>query len=642
MATRRQIGLKRAFGARDLGGTIADRAAGSMFFVLGVVAASALGATPLVFVVGGVAFLMTMLSYLEGLTMLPHAGGSSNVARYAFNELISFGAGWALVLDYVLTVAIAAFFASHYLTTMPGFEPIDNDRAEIALAAVLIAVAGAISVRGGRIADAIGNVVSIVVMATMALIVLVGAVLLSDPAALTSHLDLGTTPTWDNLAFALPLAMVAFSGLELASNRAEELNDPAKRLARPFIYSSLAAIATTVGVAAIAILALPVRLVDGVYATKLGVSEAHSGFQETPLIGIVRQLFDSHSADVALTVWISVVAVLVLYLFTNASLGALSRLAFAMSRNRQLPSALVRIDRETGTPLVATVICCLLSIGALLLTATLKDSPIFMVQLYAFGAMLSFAIGNLSVFAVRLRAPDLARPFRAPLNFQIRGRDISLVTVGAALASVFIWGLMLVTHDVAREVGTAWMIVGMISYCFYRVTHGISITGRADLRESTQLEIDVEPYRSLLLCVPPSKDEKRERADEELVALASKLLDLPQHSELVALSVFELPLTQPLTQKIDVLERATTARLARVREYTDKLELPLSTTTVRSRAAGRSICQEAERRHVDAVVMIDTPKRRVGDVLIGKTVEYVLRHAPCEVVVLRLPELSRS
>src|SRR2546429_7929535 len=87
----------------------------SIYYALGLVAAHALGLTPVVFMLAGGLFALTAKTYAEGASMFPEAGGSSSFARHAFNELASVFAGWALTPHYLLHLALNAFFVPHHL-----------------------------------------------------------------------------------------------------------------------------------------------------------------------------------------------------------------------------------------------------------------------------------------------------------------------------------------------------------------------------------------------------------------------------------------------------------------------------------------------------------------------------------------------
>ena len=105
----------RSLGWTRLGVIIWTSLASSVYFSLAIVAGHALGLTPLVFLAAGLFFALTALTYLEGASMHPERAGSTVFARYAFNELVSFIAGAAVLLDYVILVAICALTATEYL-----------------------------------------------------------------------------------------------------------------------------------------------------------------------------------------------------------------------------------------------------------------------------------------------------------------------------------------------------------------------------------------------------------------------------------------------------------------------------------------------------------------------------------------------
>src|SRR5256885_13522785 len=117
---RRQQRLERVLGTPALFSTAYGNVGSSIYYALGVTAVFALGLTPLVFVIAGLIFAATAATYAEGTVRYPEAGGSSSFARHAFNELVSFGAAWAQMLNYVITVAISVIFVPHYLSIFWG------------------------------------------------------------------------------------------------------------------------------------------------------------------------------------------------------------------------------------------------------------------------------------------------------------------------------------------------------------------------------------------------------------------------------------------------------------------------------------------------------------------------------------------
>src|ERR1700709_1478802 len=146
MAERRLHGLQRVLGVNALFATAYGNVGSSIYYALGLVAALALGLTPLVFIITGVIFFWTAATYAQATAMYPEAGGSSSFARHAFNEFWSFFAAWGQMLNYVITVAISAFFVPHYVGGL-FWEPLRSSPADIIAGAFIIVILAAINVR---------------------------------------------------------------------------------------------------------------------------------------------------------------------------------------------------------------------------------------------------------------------------------------------------------------------------------------------------------------------------------------------------------------------------------------------------------------------------------------------------------------
>src|SRR3712207_4825511 len=147
MAQRRLHGLQRVLGVNALFATAYGNVGSSIYYALGLVAALALGLTPLVFVIAGALFYSTAATYAEATAMYPEAGGASLFARRAFNELLSFFTAWAQMLNYVITIAISSFFAAHYFGGV-GLEWFNTSPGDRVFATVLVAVLALINLRG--------------------------------------------------------------------------------------------------------------------------------------------------------------------------------------------------------------------------------------------------------------------------------------------------------------------------------------------------------------------------------------------------------------------------------------------------------------------------------------------------------------
>src|SRR6516165_590037 len=230
MARIETHGLRRSVGVGGLFATAYGNVGSSIYYALGLVAAYALGLTPVVFMLAGGLFALTAKTYAEGAAMFPEAGGSSSFARHAFNELVSFFAGWALMLDYIITIAISAFFVPHYLGAF--FPSLVHNPGGVIGGLVVIVLLAALNIRGLGESASLNVVLAVADLCTQLVLVVLGVVLVLNPSLLVNQVHLGTAPTWSNLIFALSVAMVAYTGIETISNMAEEAKDPGRQVPR--------------------------------------------------------------------------------------------------------------------------------------------------------------------------------------------------------------------------------------------------------------------------------------------------------------------------------------------------------------------------------------------------------------------------
>src|ERR671936_2826916 len=172
MAERRLHGLQRVLGVNALFATAYGNVGSSIYYALGLVASFALGLTPLVFVITGVFFYMTAATYAEATTMYPEAGGSSSFARRAFNEFWSFFAAWGQMLNYIITVAISAFFVPHYLGVF--WDPLGESPADIVGGIAVVAILAGLNVLGAKESAGLNIFLALADFATQLVLVVVG------------------------------------------------------------------------------------------------------------------------------------------------------------------------------------------------------------------------------------------------------------------------------------------------------------------------------------------------------------------------------------------------------------------------------------------------------------------------------------
>jgi len=265
-----EYGLRRSVGVPGLFATAYGNVGSSIYYALGLVAAHALGLTPLVFMFAGGLFVLTAKTYAEGAAMFPEAGGSSSFARHAFNDVVSFFAGWALSLDYIITIAISAFFVPHYLGAF--FPALTHNPGDIIGGVVTIVLLAGLNIRGLGESAKLNLFLAIADLCTQVLLVVVGCVLVLDPALLVNQVHLGTAPSWSQVIFALSIAMVAYTGIETVSNMAEEAKDPGHDVPRAVNLVVIAVLGVYAGISVVALSALPVVHHAGHYTTALGTN----------------------------------------------------------------------------------------------------------------------------------------------------------------------------------------------------------------------------------------------------------------------------------------------------------------------------------------------------------------------------------
>nr|MBA2754178.1 APC family permease [Chloroflexia bacterium] len=492
MAERRpkHQGLERVLGTGALFSTAYGNVGSSIYYALGLVAALALGLTPVVFVIAGLIFAATAATYAEGTTMYPEAGGASSFARRAFNEFWSFFTAWGQMLTYIITVAISAFFVPHYLGVF--WEPLGESPADVIAGIGVVAVLAAINVVGVKESAGLNIFLALADFLTQLLLVAVGVVLVLSPETLVSQVDLGTAPTVRDFLIAIPVAMVAYTGIETVSNLAEEARDYERTIPRG-IGGVVAAVAAIYAfLPAIALSALPVR--DG--QTALGLPKEEGGFADDPVLGVVRNLDLPPALAGPAEIYVGVLAATILFIATNAGLIGVSRLTYSMGQHRQLPERLRRLHPRFRTPHVA--------IAAFALVACLAIVPgqaDFLGTIYAFGAMLGFTMAHVSVVRLRLLQPRHERPFRGPGNLRIGDRDIPLFAVFGGLGTGIAFVVVTVLDVRVLVSGLVWMAIGIAGYAVYRRSQRLSLTQTAKIVVPKPIvEHEVE-YESILVVV---------------------------------------------------------------------------------------------------------------------------------------------
>ena len=608
---RKLSGFQRVLDAPALFSVAYGEIASSLYFALGIVAAHALGFTPIVLLGAGVFFLIVSLSYAEATAALPETGGAATFVRRAYNDVLGFLTGWALFLDYLIVIALSTLFLPHYLGTAIGIDELRESPWDIVVAVtVILAIAAVRLARHSQIHLA-GIVVAGLDLATQLLIVILGLALVVSPDALTQGTDLGVSPTWDDLAFALPLAMLAYTGLETVANLAEETREPGRTLPRSLFSAIGLVVLLTGAVAGVGVAAFPVE--NG--RTALGEE-----WLKAPLAGIVDALGAHVPALVAdaLLVYVGLTGALVLLAAATTSISGFTRLAHSLGEHRQLPASFGRLNRRTLVSPQAIVAVTVVSVGLVVVTGLIGDDVASLASLYSFGVLLAFAAAQLAVIRLRLTEPDLPRPFRAPLVAPL---------LGAPLAIAF-WVVAMVTHPAARYAGPIWLAIGLALYLVVRRRAHLGLL--AEAAPVQELPAGAEFERVL---VPM----KLGPIGEEMVATAVAL-GKERGAHVDALFVIVVPLDREIDAPLFDLEEQAAASLAEAVLLGEENGVHVEPVTVRSRSLGRAIVEQAVERGSDLIVVGSSPRWRRQSAFFSPTVDYLLRTAPCEVLVVAFPQ----
>jgi len=606
-------GLRRSVGVPGLFATAYGNVGSSIYYALGLVAAHALGLTPVVFMLAGGLFALTAKTYAEGASMYPEAGGSSSFARHAFNEVVSFFAGWALTLDYIITIAISAFFVPHYLGAF--FPALKHNPGDIIGGIVVVVLLAALNIRGLGESAKLNLVLAVADLFTQVLLVVVGAVLVLDPALLVSQVDLGTAPSYTELIFALSVAMVAYTGIETVSNMAEEAKDPGRDVPRAVNLVLFAVLGVYAGISVVALSALPVVHGPGGYSTQLGTT-----YENDPVLGIISALGLRGAVEVVLRDYVGVLAATILFIATNAGLIGISRLSWSLAEHRQLPSIFSRLHARYRTPWFTIVVFS--AIAALLILPGQTD---FLGNLYSFGAMLSFTIAHVAVIALRYRQPDRPRPYRAPWNVRFRGGVLPMTAVLGAAGTFVAWVSVVVLHTEARTVGMAWMALGLAGYFVYRRRAGLAPTEQHRLPRAERPAGFVElAYRSAL--VPLFGAE----VSGEAIRAASRLVG--EGAAVNCVYVITVPAQLSIDTGMEREEAAARASLEAAALAARRAGLKATTRTIRARDAGEALVDEAVRTRAEVVYLAAT-HTAAGEGGLGPTARRLLAKRPCRIVI---------
>jgi len=593
----------------------------SIYYALGVTTLYALGAAPLALALAGIVFFCTVLTYAELSTAMPESGGSCSFARHAFNDLVSFIAGWALLLDYIVTIAISAYSIGPYVRNfLPGLtEAIGN----VSFTLLILGVLLGLNVIGIKESTRVSLLLAIFGVATQLTIITIGLVLLMQlfqPQAFVAHvqqlwlhmqvgIDHAWSPSWPQFWKGVGMAMVAYIGIESIAQLAGEARHPHRTIPRAMLTTMVILFVLYFGTSSIAL-------------TAMSPQELTTAYLEDPIAGIAASMPVGREL---LAPWVGLLGATILFVAANAGLIGASRLTFAMSEHFTLPRLFYRLHPRFKTPYVSLVVFTLLA-GAVV---TVARDLTHIAELYNFGAMLSFALAHLSLLGLRIRQPGLKRPFKIGWNLRVGRAELPLTSLIGLLGTTAVWIDVILTKPAGRDLGFLWMGVGVVSYLWYRRQQRLPAAARVEIQK-LQLP-GYKPVSVKRILVPT-----RGAHTNDMVQFAARLAKA-HGASVTALHVIEiapsLPLDTFFPEKLAVADSIMEQAQAIGREY----DVPISAQVKQSRFAGETIVEAAKEDGCDLILLgakLDPLSTAPGRTTFGMTVEYVVRNAPCRVWVM--------
>ncbi|MBI5274691.1 MAG: universal stress protein [Chlamydiales bacterium] len=560
-----------AIGYGDLGSSI--------YYALGITALYALGATPIALMLAGLVFACTALTYAEMSSVMHEAGGSASYSRKAFNDLISFIAGWALMLDYIVTIAISSYSIAPYLSY---FFPILNlTFCKIAFTILIVFVLFILNTIAVKSSTRLSVVLTALTIITQTIVIIIGLITLFKLPAFISHLQINGidklwSPSWKDFIKGVAMAMVAYTGIESMAQLSAEAKNPSKTVPKAILLAMTMLILMYFGISTVALAAVNPQLLSTLYL-------------EDPLAGIVEKL---PFGSAILSPWIGLLGAVLLFVAANAGLIGASRLSFNMGEYYQLPKLFYRLHPRFKTPFVALGIFAIL---ASVIVVWSRGSLSFLANLYNFGAMLAFFSAHIALIVHRIRFSKVERPFKIPFSLKIKGYEIPISAIIGALATITVWVIVVITKADGRYLGLGWLMLGLIMYGFYRRKEQLDITG------SIQIEkIKIEEFKHLeikKILVPTRGGLQTEAV--QIACLVAKLFG----AEVKALNILEIPFSFPLNTRLVDREEKAHAALKRAEAIAREIGVPIQLEIVYSRSIDRAIIEKARAEDIDLVIL---------------------------------------
>jgi basic amino acid/polyamine antiporter, APA family len=475
-----------------------------IFVALGLVFGAAAGASNLAFLFAGLVYVCVGLAYTELAAAYPVAGGGQYFVMRGLGDLLGFIAGWAVLLDFTIDIALFAWGSIGYLSALtPWLDATAHPFPHFISVLLVVSALALLNVVGVRESTAFQGLVSGIDMVSESSILFFGFLFSFRPELLVHSMQTGW-PTSFQLMNGISLAIISFVGLESISHAAEETQRPASIIPRTSIALILTILIFALSYSNLALGMVPWHatppMADGTaqpFWHYLGTPDNADKAvaimsRNVPYFGLLAAYY------------VPILGAILLLISSNSGVFGSSRIAYSMSQFRLLPTIFERIHPKYRTPVVSIIAFSGVAIVELVFAAMQGTRGFeFLGDLYAFGAAASYTLVFIALIALRLNDPLTPRAFKIPFNitFKHKGENVEFPIIGAVglVGIVSILVFVLLTHHIGRIAGPAWILLGISFYLIYRWRKRLSLFGsepndwQADqiqiLRDAGELEL---------------------------------------------------------------------------------------------------------------------------------------------------------
>jgi APA family basic amino acid/polyamine antiporter len=468
---KREIGIWGSFsmGYADVGADI--------YVVLGVIAFFAGVASPLAFALAATTYVCTGLCYAELATQYPVAGGGQFYSMKAFGRIHGFVAGWGLMLDYTIDIALFALATVGYLgflTKLLSNSDLLLQAPYYALVAViLILLLLLLNLIGIKYSSRLNEFIVALGLLTVVVFLIFGfpsiiasgalSKWFSNIAAAFSGGTFGGSTNFSSFVYAISLATASYIGIESISQAAEETKHPSRVIPA----------ATKAAIVSVVVVAVSFSLLSVTISSPFSAQGVVNN-QQAPAASLA---FSLPIIGATFGIFVGLIGVLTCYISTNTGVIGVSRVTFSMGRLGLMPKVFARVSSRFRTPFVTIILFSVIASLILLANLALPGPALLglVTSIYNFGALVAYMYVNAAAIVLRFKDPE-RKGWKMPLNFTLHrgGKDyaVSLLPFVGLASSATVWVLLVGFHPTGRIVGGVWFAIGIAGYLIYRKWQG--------------------------------------------------------------------------------------------------------------------------------------------------------------------------